>query len=283
MSNQFFTWEDFKECFGKEMDIADSVYAGMLKSGLKDFAYCNFDFHFQSDLENSLEKLGEFLQTQYKYQIKSLEKIDDLFELSGVAYDIPVTNDNLMYWALDMLKRSYEFDVKFEGYGAEVDNNRQPEFVESKEDYYFEKGMEDYREGNLSGAIFNWTIVNQINPKDPNVYYCRAIVKEQLYIWKAALRDYDEAIELAPDFLSAILNRGALKDDNGDHEGAIRDYDLVIQLAKDADLEDKKQAYFNRGNSKYNLEDQAGACSDWHRALDLGADYASDRINKYCN
>lgn len=282
MSNQFFTLEDFQRSFGKEMVSAEGVYEGMAKQGLKDFSYCNFDFHFQSNQKSNLEKLGEFLQTQYKYQIKSLEKDSDIFELSGVANDIPVTNDNLLYWALDMLKRGYEFDANFEGYGATVDNDRQPEFVESKEDYYFEKGMENYRQGNLSGAIFNWTIVTQINPKDPNAYYSRAIVKDQLYTWKAALRDYDKAIELAPDFLSAILNRGALKDDNGDHEGAITDYDLVIQLARDADLEDKKQAYFNRGNSKYNLEDEAGACSDWHQALELGADYASDRIKKYC-
>jgi tetratricopeptide (TPR) repeat protein len=282
MSNQFFTWEDFQKSFGKEMVDADAVYAGMAKNGLKDFAYCNFDFHFQSKQKASLEKLSDFLEKHYKYQIEGIEKTGKLFELSGIAKDIPVTNDNLLYWALDMLKRGYEFDVKFEGYGATVDNDRQPEFIESKEDYYFNKGMEAYGDGNLSGAIFNWTIVAQINPKDPNAYYSRAIVKDDLYTWKAALRDYDKAIELAPDFLAAITNRGGLRDNNGDHEGAIADYDLVIQLAKDDDLEHKKQAYFNRGNSKYNLKDQAGACADWQQALDLGAEYAADRIKQYC-
>jgi tetratricopeptide (TPR) repeat protein len=101
-----------------------------------------------------------------------------------------------------------------------------------------------------------------------------------LRTWKAALRDYDEALRIAPRFMSALVNRGSLKADNGDHQGAMSDYDMVIQHASDTDQ--KAMAYFNRGNSKLQLSDQAGACEDWKEARALGADYASARISEHC-
>ena len=48
------------------------------------------------------------------------------------------------------------------------------------------------------------------------------------------------------------------------------------------ELENKQQAYFNRGNSKFNLKDNKGACDDWKKALDLGADYAKERFDEHC-
>ena len=41
-------------------------------------------------------------------------------------------------------------------------------------------------------------------------------------------------------------------------------------------------AYFNRGNSKFNRDDKKGACEDWIRAKELGADYAQERIDDHC-
>ena len=41
-------------------------------------------------------------------------------------------------------------------------------------------------------------------------------------------------------------------------------------------------AYFNRGNSKYNLNDKNGACKDWNTAYKLGAEYALEKIKVKC-
>lgn len=41
-------------------------------------------------------------------------------------------------------------------------------------------------------------------------------------------------------------------------------------------------AYFNRGNSKFNIKDNKGACKDWNTAKQLGADYAIKRIEEHC-
>ena len=283
MENKFFTWDNFVDNFGKEMVSAEDVHNNMVKSGLKDNFLTKMDFTFISDKKENLIKLGEFIKAHYPYTIQEVKKYEDLWEINGETNEIPITADNLLYWALDMYKRGYEFDAKLDAYGGPFDPKDQkfPDLDTSKADYYFDKGVECYEKGDLSGSIINWSLTLNINPKEPNSYYSRAIVKNELHTWKSALRDYDKAIEIAPDFVSSLTNRGSLKDENGDYSGAIDDYNKVLSINK-VDLENKQQAYFNRGNSKFNLKDKKGACEDWKKALELGADYAKERLDEHC-
>lgn len=284
MENTFFTWEAFSNNFGKEMVSAKNVYNQMVKSGLTDNSLGKFDVHFISDRKENLENLSHYIKEHYPYQIESLKQNEDsLWELHAITNEIPVTNDNLLYWTLDMYKRGYEFDSRLDGYGApfDHDNPKFPNLENSKEDFYFNLGVDSYNSGDLSGAIIYWTLVLTINPNEPNSYYSRAIVKNELYTWKSALRDYDKAIEIAPDFISALTNRGSIKDVNGDFEGAISDYNSALKI-KNIDLENKQMLTYNKGNTKLNMGDKIGACEDWNKALKLGAQYAKDRINQYC-
>jgi tetratricopeptide (TPR) repeat protein len=283
MENKFFNWDNFVDNFGKEMVSAEDVHKNMTKSGQADNCLTIMDFTFISDKKNNLIKLGEFLKTHYPYKIQEVKKFGKLWEINGETNEIPITADNLLYWALDMYKRGYEFDSELDAYGGLFDSKDKkfPDFEISNADIYFDKGVECYEKGDLSGSIINWSLTLTINPKDPNAYYSRAIVKNELYTWKSALGDYDRAIEIAPDFISALVNRGSLKDDNKDYSGAIEDYDKVLSMGN-VDLENKQQAYFNRGNSKFNLNDKKGACEDWKKALELGAVYAKERLNENC-
>jgi tetratricopeptide (TPR) repeat protein len=283
MENKFITWDNFVNGFGKEMVSAEDVFNNMVKSGLKDNCLTKMDFTFISDKKENLIKLGEFIKTHYPYLVQEVKKYGKLWEINGETNEMPLTADNLMYWGLDMYKRGYEFDATLDAYGGLFDP-KEPKFPDldtSKADYYFDKGVECYNNGDLSGSIFNWSLTIAIDSKDPNAYYSRAIVKNELYTWKAALKDYDKAIEIAPKFASALINRGGLKDENGDYQGAIADYKKVIQLDT-TETENLQQAYFNLGNTKLNLKDKSGACENWKKALELGAEYAKERINEFC-
>lgn len=283
MNNTYITWDDFVKNFGKEMVSAESVFENIRKHDSLEFSLRTFDFDFVSDKKKKIESLEKFMKEHYQYTFEPITERDDkLWELHGETNEFPLTKETLTYWALDMYKRGFEFDSALTGYGSlQPDSPKQPELDKSKEDFYFDKGIDCYNKGDLSGAIANWTIAIKINPEDPNAYYSRAIVKNELYTWKAALRDYDKAISLAPGFISAILNRGSLRDENGDYWGAIDDYNLVLKNDK-SDIDNQQKAYFNRGNSKYNLGKNADACRDWKKALEIGADYAKERIMKYC-
>lgn len=278
--DKFITWEQFTQNFGKEMVSAQDVFNKMKKSGLTDFSLAKFDFHFVSNSKDKLETLQGFLNEHYPYEVKSIKKIKKgLWELNGETNEIPITEDNLLYWGLDMYKRGYEFDAKLDGYGAPFDpkNQKFPYFDKTKEDFYFNKGLECYKSGDLSGAIFNWTICIKINPKDPNSYYSRAIVKNALFTWKSSIADYDKALEIAPDFIDALVNRGTVKDENGDYEGALTDYKRALELKPNDAM-----TYFNIGNTKYNQGKESEACKNWKKAKELGANYAQERISKKC-
>ena len=283
MDNTFFTWNNFTDNFGSEMSDAEDVFNAMAKSGLKDNCLTKMEFTFISDKKENLMRLKDFIIAHYPYQLEEVKQYKNIWEINGETNDIPITADNLLYWALDMYKRGYEFDAKLDAYGGPFDPKKQdyPDLSKTNEDTYFDKGVDCYEKGNLSGAIINWSLTLSINSKNPNAYYSRAIVKNELYTWKSALKDYDKALEIAPDFIDALVNRGTIKDENGDFEGAIADYNTTLAI-KTIDLENKKFAYYNRGNSKYNLNDKHGACEDWNTAYKLGAEYALERIKVKC-
>lgn len=283
MDNTYITWEDFTEGFGREMVLAEDVFHNMVKDGLKDNTLTKMDFTFISDKKENLIRLREFIKTHYPYTTQEVKKIDNLWELNGETNEFPMTADHLMYWALDMYKRGYEFDAKIDAYGGLADSKtaKFPVMDTSKAESYFNKGLECYNKGDLSGAIFNWTLTIEIDPENPNAYYSRAVVKNELYIWKSALKDYDKAIEIAPKFVSALINRGGLKDGNRDYQGAIADYETVLKL-NPLEAEQKQQAYFNLGNTYFNLKDKKTACENWNKALENGAEYAKKRLNEHC-
>jgi tetratricopeptide (TPR) repeat protein len=156
-------------------------------------------------------------------------------------------------------------------------NQNFPDLNISLYDHYFELAMAAFGKRNLGMAIIHFSTAIRINAADPNSWYSRAIAKDELYTWKAARKDYDKALELAPDFTDAIINRAANKDGAGEYDDAIKDYNRAIELEpQDA------MAYFNRGNSKFNKGDKKGACEDWAKAKELGAEYAQERIDKSC-
>jgi len=283
MENKFITWNNFVEGFGKEMVSAEDVFNNMVKNGLKNNTLTKMDFTFVPDKKENLIRLGEFIKSHYPYTTQEVKKFENLWEINGETNEFPMTADNLLYWALDMYKRGYEFDATIDAYGGLADSktSKFPILDSSKADFYFDKGIECYNNGDLNGAIFNWTLTIEIDPKDTNAYYSRAIVKNELYTWKSALKDYDKAIEIAPEFVSALINRGGLKDENGDYQGAIADYETVLKLDK-LEAEEKQQAYFNLGNTYFNLKNKKTACENWNKALKNGAVYAKERINEHC-
>lgn len=279
MRERYFNHEQFVANFGKEMASASDVYHLRKRDGVPDYAYATFDFIYISDSKSKLEDLSSFFSHQYGFKIRKIEKENDHWLLEGNATRFPVDEDNLMFWALDLYCKGYQFDCVLDGYGAieETDVLDIPKLEKNDVTHYFELAMEAYNNQNLGMAIVHFSTAIKIDPEDPNSWYSRAIIKDDLHTWKAARRDYDMAISLAPDFVDAIVNRGANKDNAGEFESAIDDYNDAIRIDPM-----NAMAFFNRGNSKHNIKDIKGACEDWKKAMDLGAEYALERIEKYC-
>lgn len=94
---------------------------------------------------------------------------------------------------------------------------------------FYRAGMAKYKEGNLRGAI----------------------------------DDYTKSIENDKDYVNAYIRRGIAKYDLGDKRGAIADYTIALQ--KD---DDYSWAYYERGLAEYALGDMKSALNDYNKAID---------------
>ena len=95
--------------------------------------------------------------------------------------------------------------------------------------------------------------------------------------YEGAIRDYDTAIEIKPDFVDAYLNRGDTKLIVGDFDGSIADMTRAIRLAPE-----NGRAYFVRGLAKQGVNDDSAACEDFIQSAELGFAPALAQIQQEC-
>jgi tetratricopeptide (TPR) repeat protein len=108
-------------------------------------------------------------------------------------------------------------------------------------------------------------------------YYNRANEKCRHRDFAGALRDYDSAIALKPDYLKAYNNRAIVRAINlKDLEGALSDFSHAIEL--DSSYAD---AWLGRGNVWLYLHHPREACSDWQHASQLGNRKAGELLRHY--
>ncbi|MCX7704465.1 MAG: tetratricopeptide repeat protein, partial [Planctomycetota bacterium] len=121
--------------------------------------------------------------------------------------------------------------------------------------------------GDYDSAIADWKHALKLNPKlrdvqdsirDVRYSRIRKGSKEIALEWNdkgfakaergdydGAIRDYDRAIELNPEYAEALYNRGVAKSKMGDWAGAIADFDEALELKPKYAL-----AYAGRGEAR---------------------------------
>ncbi|MBA4313052.1 MAG: hypothetical protein C0417_10530 [Chlorobiaceae bacterium] len=82
--------------------------------------------------------------------------------------------------------------------------------------------------------------------------------------------DIQKEIELYPDDAEACFNRGCTKYGLEDYTGAIQDYNKAIELEPNDAM-----AYYDRGLAKYYLDQYKSAIQDYNKAIEIYPDYAN--------
>jgi len=154
---------------------------------------------------------------------------------------------------------------------GESASSASPADNESVEDLV-NRGIEKGKEGDLDGAIADFTRAIELNPKDDAPYYNRAQAKWLKKDAAGAIADYTRAIELGSTNPAAYNNRGNARAENNDRDGAIADYTRAIQLKPDY-----ARAYYNRAVTKQAKGDATGAEADFKAAEKLDPELASER------
>jgi len=134
-----------------------------------------------------------------------------------------------------------------------------------------------YMDQDYKNALANYDEVVRLDPKYPDIYTNRGMMRHTLQDYKGAIQDYNEALKLNPNNPSAYNNRGGAYMMLKDFQSALADFDKAIAINdKYAD------AYDNRGRVKHTLGDVEGACADWQSAYDNGLEASKELIIKYC-
>lgn len=278
-SERYFTREQFIEQFNAEVAYAAEVWQKLRESGFQEYALAVFDFNFVSDTAEKLESLKQLLTSTYDFVTGDIVQKPEGWAFRGVSNEFPIDAGNLLCWAIDLLVKGFELDCRLESYGtfAGKNNDEFPDMATGKLESYFNGALSAFQQQNYAAAAINFTTAIRIFDTNPNAWYSRAAVKDSLYLVMEARADYDKAIELAPAFKEAYINRAVNYYESGEFDAAIADFNKVLELDPE-----NAMGFYNRGNTKYSNGDQAGACADWKRALALGAEYAQERLDEYC-
>lgn len=160
-----------------------------------------------------------------------------------------------------------------------IGHNKPIEYNLNSAEAYFNRGRANFNKGDSEGAIKDFDRAIDLKPDFVFAYYMRGIAKS--YIgddtgdYRSAIADYDHVIALLPNDADAYYNRGLAKDSMQNHDGAITDFNSAIILNARHD-----KAYNKRGIAKDSIGDYEGAFGDFEHAINLNHDYADAYYNR---
>ncbi|WP_341734222.1 tetratricopeptide repeat protein [Microcoleus sp. EPA2] len=187
-------------------------------------------------------------------------------------------------------------------------DSRKSEILNAKTKKFYLHGLKNLEDGDLHGAVKNFSCAIEINPDFAPAYNDRGITRYKLGYKLLALEDLTTAIDINPERDKYYNNRGFILSRLEDYPAAIADYSLAVLLnpyasksyfrrgtiylkiddyvAAMADFDsairitpDFGKAYFNRGIAKYNLKDIPGGFEDFQKSAELFK--AQDKIEDY--
>jgi tetratricopeptide (TPR) repeat protein len=119
----------------------------------------------------------------------------------------------------------------------------------------------------------------KLDGSDPNHYFNRALILEEMEQFDNAIADYTKVINMNPGDATAYFNRGNCLANREEYVEAVKD------LYKATELDPSNGTYFRiLGNTKYQLNALEGdPCTDWKNAINLGDKKAAFSIKRFCN
>ncbi|MCX6082006.1 MAG: SUMF1/EgtB/PvdO family nonheme iron enzyme [Chloroflexi bacterium] len=130
---------------------------------------------------------------------------------------------------------------------------------------YIKRGNERRENGDLDGAINDYSEAIRLTPDFAIAYFWRAAVRKSKGDLSGALDDYSVAIQLDPDDNFSYLSRGSVYEAIGNLDQAIDDYTEAIRLDPNY-----ANVYWYRGNVWEMKENVDVAIIDFQKYLDLG-------------
>ena len=115
--------------------------------------------------------------------------------------------------------------------------------IQATAEYSNKQGVDDYNRGDLKAALADFDLAIELDPQLAKAYYIRGLVHYDLGDLVVALADFDLAIELDdddPKLVMAYYARGLVHDQLGNEQAAVAEYTNFLELYT---AEDELTAY----------------------------------------
>jgi tetratricopeptide (TPR) repeat protein len=140
---------------------------------------------------------------------------------------------------------------------------------------YFDRGVTLYNIREYDRAIQDYDQALELNPQFAQAVFSRGNALGEKGQFDRAIQDYGQAIKLNPNYAIAFNNLGYVWDEMHDFDRAIEDYDRAIDLNPQY-----AQAFNNRGMAYANKVDWDRAIRDYDRAIELDPGYTAAFYNR---
>lgn len=127
---------------------------------------------------------------------------------------------------------------------------------------FLDRGLLRYNKDNLRGAMDDYDIALEINPKSFVGHYNRGLLRAQVGDNNRAIEDFNFVIEHEPDNYIAIYNRALLENMTGDYRAAISDLSTIIN-----EFPQFWDGYLLRAEIRRKLGDKYGAERDEFKVM----------------
>ncbi len=142
---------------------------------------------------------------------------------------------------------------------------------------YFRDGLKKHKEKDYKGAIKEYNKAIKMIPNYRDAFYNRGTSQMELKNYEEASTDFTKVIEIDPKYAKAYFSRAYLTFNAGNHQEALPDLDTAIQI--DFRL---PNALTLRGQIRAEGKNFHGACEDFYKAKAIGDKNANEFIEQVC-
>jgi len=281
-------------------------YEDALKSVKK---YCGKTME-NGPLTINIKKAGKYFdKAMKKYQQKEYLEAQFLFEKSwqnnpmNDNYKIPYYIGMCRFNVGDYVRSIDDYDKAYK-FRPDADD---PEF-DNWLNVLVWRGKAFQQCGYLDQACEDWTEARTFNSFEATDFFADYCIGYRQKIKKSAdnsltlidqgisayflgdftgtIQKLDEAFEIDTTTQNIFIftYRATAKYKLKDYQGAMADFTKALSLRplNEEELKSWRNSFYNRGVTKYYLNDLAGACMDWEAALNQGIKESTFLLNSYC-
>lgn len=147
----------------------------------------------------------------------------------------------------------------------------------SDADYHFIKGRALFGLKRFDEAIKAFDKAIELKPDYAKAYNNKGIALKNIGKFDEAIKAYDKAIELKPDLVQAYNNKGVALRISRKYDEAIKAYEKAIGLKPD-----DPYAYVSKGVALASLGKYKEAIESYRKAIELKPDFGSAYFNRAC-